>query len=115
MKRFIIFYTNYEIGVYLNNKIEYSFAFDFFEYDKKYEVIKIYKTSSWLEYKIEVSIGYSESLIIVYHYDEKDIKNTLDIQDGILIEYSIFPNYDLIEIDIQEERNKLINKILESN
>jgi hypothetical protein len=108
LKSYIIFYTDYQL--FVNNKI--CGAFDYFEYDKKYEVIESYDTGEWDKYHRKVSLGNGEYIIIYYYYDRKSLLNFLDIQDGQLVEYSIFPSYDFIEVDIQEERDKKLDNLL---
>jgi hypothetical protein len=108
MNEYLIFYRNFKLKV--NNSL--SNVFDYFDYDKRYEIIESYETREWDEYHSKVSLGNGKSAIIYYHYDGKDLYDKLVIEDGLLIEYSYFPSYEFIEIDIQEERNKKINKIL---
>jgi len=107
MKEFIIFYTDYPISI---NNNKYS-ALEYFEYGRKYEVIESYETDDWSEYHRKVSFGNGKYLTIRYNYDYSPYI-PYEIQDGILIEYSKFPSYEYIEIDIQEERNKIIDSIL---
>jgi hypothetical protein len=94
----------------VNNRI--CGAFDYFEYDKKYEVIESYDTGKWDEYHRKVSLGNGKYIIIYYNYDGKSLFDVQEIQDGQLVEYSIFPCYDFIEIDVQEERSKKLDKLL---
>ena len=108
MKEYLIFYRNFKLTINGSS----GNVFDYFEYDKKYEIIESYETREWDEYHRKISLGNGKSVIIYYHYDGKDLYDEHIIQDGILIEYSVFPDYDFIEVDIQEERNKIIDKIL---
>ena len=108
MKEYIIFYVNYPIIV--NNKSFY--AFDYFEYNKKYEIVESYETDKWDEYHRKISLGDNKHIVIYYNYDGKDFYDQLFIQDGLLTEFLSFPDYDFIQLDISIEREKNLSILL---
>jgi hypothetical protein len=112
MKQYIIFYNNYPI--YTMGR--WREAFDFFEYDRKYEIIESYDDiNEWDEYKREVKLDNNKSIIIQYYYDGWSLSGkTLYDQFGDIVEFYDFRKYEVITVDISLERVKKITSLLES-
>lgn len=112
MKEFIIFYTDIPILFYNGTQFT-STALKHFEYAKKYKVIERFETTDWEKNHLSIDLN-GVPIQIVYRCDSSRMpypqNSERRIIDGLLEEFSPFPDYDII--DIQTHRDELLDKIL---
>jgi hypothetical protein len=112
MKEFIIFYSDIPILFYNGTRFT-STALKIFEYDKKYKVLERFDTSDWEKNHLSIDLN-GVPIQIVYRCDSSRMpypqNSERRIIDGLLEEFSPFPDYDII--DIQTHRDELLDKIL---